>query len=592
MKRIALFTVIALLICMMGACDRPEYRRLQRAEAVMESAPDSALAILDSIDTASLTRASERALYALLLTQGRIKTYEVLTDDSLISTAVRYYEDHGPDSNLMKSLFYQAEILFSRGELNKSLENQLNSLELAKDLNANYWIAKSSEAVADLFNHAYSDAQAVKYSKDAVKYYGLAGRIRNHRFALSDMATYYGNIGNFDLCFRIFDSISQIASKEDPALFSYVLTQEYTFCFHTRNYSKADSIFRILKNLDHDFESNFNVRISRFILGIERDSDYVESDILWYSRTDSFDMEKKGLSYMLLSAYYEKNNDLIKSKRYSDSIHIIEKNICDSLIKESLVSYQRDLYGKKADEELQRTKQQKKNFIVACTLFLIVSFIIIVFYKYRLKIKNLEIDSRIKDILLLSEEKRQLFNRNIVLQNTLNSNQHSIEILNRQNAIQQQQLSGFDNIIRMENEKSEELRHSIERLYKTKWNTLNILCNKYFEQSHSEKSRLKIVEALENEVNKMNSDESMLLMEDEVNKYMDNIISKLKTQLPKLKQDNIRLLTLIYAGFTTKTICILLKISQNYFYLKKHRLIRRIQESDAPDKELFIEKML
>ena len=210
MKRIALFTVIALLICMMGACDRPESRRLQRAEAVMESAPDSALAILDSIDTASLTHASDRALYALLLTQGRIKTYEVLTDDSLISTAVRYYEDHGPDSNQMKSLFYQGEILFSRGELNKSLENQLNSLELAKDLNANYWIAKSSEAVADLFNHAYSDAQAVKYSKDAVKYYGLAGRIRNHRFALSDMATYYGNIGNFDLCFRIISGAIKI----------------------------------------------------------------------------------------------------------------------------------------------------------------------------------------------------------------------------------------------------------------------------------------------------------------------------------------------------------------------------------------------
>ena len=592
MRKPVIVIFILLLLEAVSGCTSPVRRQLDRAEAVMESALDSALAILDSIDTASLTRASDRALYALLLTQGRIKTYEVLTDDSLISTAVSYYEDHGPDSNLMKSLFYQGEILFSRGELNKSLENQLNSLELAKDLNANYWIAKSSESVADLFNHAYSDAQAVKYSKDAVKYYGLAGRIRNHRFALSDMATYYGNIGNFDLCFGNFDSISQIASKEDPALLSYALTKEYTFCFHTRNYSKADSIFRILKNMDPEFEKRFNVRISRFILGIERDSDYNESDILWYSHTDSFDMEKKGLSYILLSAYYEKNNDLIKSKRYSDSIHIIEKNICDSLIKESLVAYQRDIYGKKAAEELQRIKQQKKNFIIACILFLIVSFIIIIFYKYRLKIKNLEIDSRIKDILLLSEEKRQLFNRNITLQKTLDSNQQDIETLNRQNVIQQQQLSGFDNRIRMENEKSEELRHSIESLYKTKWNTLNILCNKYFEQSHSEKSRLKIVEALENEVNKMNSDESMLLMEDEVNKYMDNIISKLKTQLPKLKQDNIRLLTLIYAGFTTKTICILLKISQNYFYLKKHRLIRRIQESDAPDKELFIEKML
>lgn len=161
MKRIALFTVIALLICMMGACDRPESRRLQRAEAVMESAPDSAIAILDSIDTASLTRASDRALYALLLTQSRIKTNEDLTDVSFISTAVSYYEDHGPDSNLMKSLFYQGDILFYNREFSKAIVPAMQAREMAISAKNPYWQAKASELISLIYNYTHYHEEVI-----------------------------------------------------------------------------------------------------------------------------------------------------------------------------------------------------------------------------------------------------------------------------------------------------------------------------------------------------------------------------------------------------------------------------------------------
>ena len=50
----------------------------------MEEYPDSALHILESIETQQLSAQADRAYYALLLTQARDKNYIVQTDDSLI----------------------------------------------------------------------------------------------------------------------------------------------------------------------------------------------------------------------------------------------------------------------------------------------------------------------------------------------------------------------------------------------------------------------------------------------------------------------------------------------------------------------------
>ena len=61
----------------------------------MEEYPDSALHILESIESQQLTVHADRAYYALLLTQARDKNYIVQTDDSLIRTAVQYYDSIG-----------------------------------------------------------------------------------------------------------------------------------------------------------------------------------------------------------------------------------------------------------------------------------------------------------------------------------------------------------------------------------------------------------------------------------------------------------------------------------------------------------------
>lgn len=94
----------------LGACHSgSEMRRaLLRADSLMYSRPDSALAILRALDTDKATEA-QFARYALLLTKAKYRNNVYEPDDSLISVAVDYYAGRG-DSLEMQSLFYKGEL--------------------------------------------------------------------------------------------------------------------------------------------------------------------------------------------------------------------------------------------------------------------------------------------------------------------------------------------------------------------------------------------------------------------------------------------------------------------------------------------------
>ena len=72
--------------------------------------PDSSLSILESIPGTKLKTTKDRAHYSLLLTQAKARIYAEITDDSLINTAISYYESTGDKRNLAWSYLYASHI--------------------------------------------------------------------------------------------------------------------------------------------------------------------------------------------------------------------------------------------------------------------------------------------------------------------------------------------------------------------------------------------------------------------------------------------------------------------------------------------------
>ncbi len=77
-------------------------------------------------------------------------------------------------------------------------------------------------------------------------------------------------------------------------------------------------------------------------------------------------------------------------------------------------------------------------------------------------------------------------------------------------------------------------------------------------------------------------------IENAVNLYMDNIVSRLKEQCPFLKRDEISFMALNYAGLSARAVCIFTGIGLKYFYVKRKRILDKIKCSDATSKDEFV----
>lgn len=102
--------LLLLFVSCYSAVDKQDYL-LQRADSLIRIRQvDSALNLLEDVQSQELTTPAVRAKYAVLLTQAKDKNYILHTDDSLIRTAVSYYDSVGDIAMQAKSHYYLGRV--------------------------------------------------------------------------------------------------------------------------------------------------------------------------------------------------------------------------------------------------------------------------------------------------------------------------------------------------------------------------------------------------------------------------------------------------------------------------------------------------
>lgn len=128
--------LIAVLTALLTACAGKTGCNviLVRADSLMDSRPDSALNLLESISAGSLRTKADRAYHALLLTQARDKNYMVQTDDSLICSAITYYNQTGNTDLQARSYYYCGCVYRDMQKIDEAVANFLTANTLAKEV--------------------------------------------------------------------------------------------------------------------------------------------------------------------------------------------------------------------------------------------------------------------------------------------------------------------------------------------------------------------------------------------------------------------------------------------------------------------------
>lgn len=572
MKAYITFILLALLL---AACSTETERRLSHADSVMEENPGSAMHILKGIDRRTL-KDSDLPYYALLYTQAQVKTDVPLDSDSLISIAYAKYGNKTSGDLGIRSNFYSGEIFFNQQNYREAMPYYLTAYEESKRLGNDYWHAKAAERMADLFFFAYNYDEAEQYAQEAAGLFKKEGRISNNRYTLGFMAIIQLNNGKSERAYAILDSLQTLVKMEmpvDSAFLTYInlpllgagiQTGEIDYDVSKQNLAYDEMSDR--KKIDAAIlESEFSNLHEQSLESLEQMMEVAHSDedrihLLYARYQNAKAAGKSALAFSLV-----------------DSMLFYQNAVAEDIIKESVTSAQRDFYFRQAIRHTERSLYLKWMLLLSGVIFVLVLVSVVAFFILRNKARNADLQAKLETLLSMKAQSEE----NCLKKNSL---QEVVKKIGNQNESLARQIAELQSANKNHNE-------IIEKLFREKWDTLDKLCDQYYGLGNSELSAKDLVANMQKEVKKVVSKKGLKQIVDAVDLYMGGIIKALRTQCPFLKEDHVDFLALLYAGFTTRAVCMFTGTTYDYFYVKKSRLIKRIEASDAPDKTLFLEKL-
>lgn len=139
---------------------------------------------------------------------------------------------------------------------------------------------------------------------------------------------------------------------------------------------------------------------------------------------------------------------------------------------------------------------------------------------------------------------------------------------------------------------SKEKAHLLGALFSGRIKHLDSLTEKYF-QTDDQKEKSVVFNEIKDTVQSLRNDpEVFSSLENDLNRYCNGIMAKLRKQVPRIKNENLKLISLFFAGIPDNTIQILLnKVSVDSLRMARSRLRKVIIASGAPDTNFFLEML-
>lgn len=533
-------------VIIMTSCTAIDVRRtLNDVETYIAERPDSALSVLESIDTTSLTTKGLRAHHALLHAMALDKNYIDVTDDSLALTAVNYFQKRGPKKNYARSLYYLALSYYYNEQYDKSII-ELSKAEPVAEKYDSLYLGFVKVLQASIYNNNYNEGAELEALEEALGIYTQLD------------AEYYINVAKLDLS-RSYISNNRYddACETLQYLLNYRNLNESLRIQATRNYA---FLITTCPDANYSIASECYEKVAS-----EEGGKYMSAQDYWVwayalSEIGDFDRSRKivdgmkqidssGTAYHFMYMIAKNEGDTEKALDYLEQFCDRNNDEVVQILKQSISGIQKDFY--QSQYEIADFKAANRLLVMICIItaaILLIAISAILLIRYRRK-KEQEKEQYIR---YAEEVNRQL--RDFKL------NTYSLS--------QKKYIS----------------------IYKSKYETLGTLFDQYIQSGgriDSErivyKKVVSLIDELRGEIENSEGFEAMLDAD------LDGIMTKLHTELPDLKKKDFSLFGYLVLGFDATIISHFMDCTVNTIYIRKSRLKKVIEESDADHKQLFME---
>lgn len=538
-----LFLVAALCV---GCGDAPSMRQLQGLEARVNDVPDSVLAVLTAADMPRWGEA--RAFYALLTVEAQDKSYIDVADDSLIRVATRYYDHRGPALHRLQAFYYHGRVYANAGLRHEAMTAYTRAKDFVDEVDDPYPVGLLYAQMGVLYGYDYNYLGAIDCMNKASIYYELAGKTRLLKFTKLDIGQFYLNMEDAKQAESMFDEVLMWGKVNDDMTIIYSALNLLLRLYDATGNTEAIDL--LLKDYPIDkvlqTTSSYSILAHYYALNGDIASTNTALSRAWAVAAEAAD------TAMLWHISYQINKDLgnADAALYNhEQLLVHQDSMVRITLQQPLMVSQLNHYQSRLQVEELRNLNYRYLMSIAALILLIVAAILYIYVRNRFRHKQEELNKYME----LSEGLLQ-------------------------------RISEHDSA-------AVQMQGQIAELFGGQFQLLNKLSETYYEHSASKAMKEQIFAKVKDEIERLQSGKELPKIEDIVNKHLDNVMARLRSELPHLKDKDYAFLTYLYARFSGKAISVFLGESRSNVYKIKQRLREHISLSDAPSKDFFLSKL-
>ena len=550
------------------SCDNRQTKSLlQDVETYIQERPDSALRVLRKVDSLTLNTKSLRARYSLLFAMALDKNYIDTTALSILEPTVAYYERLGSPQDKMLSCYYLGRIYANRKDYPNAVIFYSQALR-ESSADDYYHKGLAYEALANAYSASFNTEEELR---NAILAHDCFDKIRDKNLALSryKIAQAYHNNEQFDLADSLYslvysglDSTSKLAFYAMEDQVSNDLQRE------------GPDVERDLRLLEYVAEHRGNLTLTSYyeyayLLLLIGNKSTAENILSQLSEIDE-SVETMEIRYRI--AKYEEHDK--EALTLLKGLLLYQNDVVKKQLAQSVFKAQSDYYRLTAEvSEQKSTIANQRSVIILIASLMMAGLLYIVFMKRKTAL------IREKDRLAQAvEESERLLEtvRNRAKQEKEERDKDIFDLKSRNER---------------ERDKIKELRDMYVSLYQKRFYEIG----KYYDAASShrlesikEKAYHDVIsstQALFEEI--ASGSEGQKKFEARINADLDDIVSKIRSDFPKLKDDDIRFICYLIVGFDTSTISFLMDISKENVRVKKHRLREKLNGYSDPNETLY-----
>lgn len=541
---------------------------LQDVETYIQESPDSALRILRNVDSSSLNTKELRAHYSLLFAMALDKNYIDTTALTILSPAVSFYEKKGSRYEKMLTYYYVGRICSNT----KDYPNAVIYYSMALDESSDddyYHRGLAYGALTDAYNATYNDDEELRNARLAYmcfKEYGDKGQLNISRFKLAQ-ASHNSNL--FDLADSIYSSVYS-GSDSTSHLALLAMTDQVSNDIQRQ----IPDVQRDLALLEYVSGHGGNLSLTSYyeyayLLLLDGNMTAAHNILSQLPESDK-DMETFGIRYRI-AKFEGKDKEALAllDQSLSHQNAVVKEQLAQSVFKAKS-----DHYHLMAEISGRQTVIANQRSVIIVVVGLLV--IVLAWFLFR-KRKNALIKE--KDRLAQAVEESVRLLEEVRVSASEEKNELDMHIIGLR--------TSNDDHLR----KLRELREMYVRLYQRQF----IEIGKCYDASLSHRTELISEKAGQNVLASTMSlleeisgrSEGQQKFEFRINADLDGIISKIRTDFPKLKEDDIRFICYMIVGFDTSAISFLMDMSKENVRVKKHRLREKLNSYSGPNEDLY-----